>query len=141
MSEESAGFRKVAGARKYYKYSECDKGQKLVSAGLYVGPEEGKFGINHVFKQEDGQTISLNSAGHLNWLLEDNTTAGKTVCNVYYDGKEMLTKGAMKGKEAHRFELEVREPQTHVVSKVKDTEPAKMVQGTLALDDQPDISL
>lgn len=134
MTEE--GFKKVAGARKYYKYAECSKGQKLIAAGLYVGPEEGKFGINHIFRQDDGQVVSLNSSGHLNWLMESHTTPGKTICNVYYDGKEVLQKGAMKGKEAHRFELEVKEPGGAVAAKVSDTAPSAVLESSI-----PDISL
>jgi len=111
------GFKKVAGARKYFKYTECEKGQKLVSAGVYVGPEEGKFGTNHIFRQDDGQVVSLNSSGHLNWLLENYATPGRTVCNVIYGGKEVLQKGSMKGKEAHRFELEIKEPEAMDASK------------------------
>lgn len=112
------GFQKVAGARKYFKYRECEKGQKLIHEGLYVGPEEGKFGIQHVFRLRGGSkdTVVLNSAGHLNWLLENYATPGKTFCNVFYDGKNLLERGAMKGKEAHRFELEVETESGAVVS-------------------------
>ena len=99
-------FRKVAGSRKYFKYAECEDGQLLVKAGVYAGPEEGKFGVQHVFKQQDGEIVVLNSSGHLNWLLDSHAAPG-TLCNVFYKGRHMLTKGAFKGKEAHNFELEV----------------------------------
>lgn len=100
-------FTKVSGARTYFKYKECEQGQKLVDDGLYIGEEQGKFGVQHIFRQKDKKTVVLNSAGHLNWLLENYTTPGKTHCNVIYDKRVKLTKGAMAGKEAHTFELEV----------------------------------
>jgi hypothetical protein len=132
------GFKKVAGARKYFKYVECEKGQKLVDSGLYVGPEEGRFGVNHIFRQNDGQVISLNSSGHLNWLLENHTTVGESVCNVIYDGKEVLQKGMMKGKEAHRFELEIYEPGEDSKPVSKEMPKAAKPDDTSEL---PDLSL
>lgn len=73
---------------------------------MYQGPEEGKFGIQHVFRQDNGEIVVLNSAGHLNWLLENHAPTG-SLCNVSYAEKILLTKGAFKGKDAHNFELEV----------------------------------
>jgi len=109
-------FKKVAATRKYYKYSECEKGQMLIDNGLYVGEEQGKYGIQHIFKQQDGQVVVLNSAGQLNWQLENHATPGKTRCNVFYAGKITLEKGAMAGKESHQFELETDDdaPQAEV---------------------------
>lgn len=100
-------FKKVGGQRNYVKYSECNKGDRLVDSGVYVGSEEGKFGIQHLFKIKKGAEVTcLNSAGHLNYLLEEHCEPGDLV-NIDYGGKELLTKGAMKGKEAHRFSLEI----------------------------------
>ena len=99
-------FTKVETNRKYYKYAECTPGQKLVDAGIYTGPSEGKFGVQHSFAQADGTTVVLNSSGHLNWLLENHVVPGKLV-NVFYADKVLLTRGTYKGKEAHNFELEV----------------------------------
>jgi hypothetical protein len=124
-------FKKVSGARRYYKYNECKPGQKLVDAGVYVGPEEGKFGTQHVFKQQNGEIVVLNSAGQLNWQLDNYATPGATLCNVFYAGKNMLTKGAFKGKEAHNFELEVDDEYTG--AKVRHAESAPEV--ALTADD------
>jgi len=118
-------FVKVSGARKYFKYSECEKGQKLVDQGTFIGSEEGKFGVQHLFKGKDGSTTVLNSAGHLNWLLDEHVNTNDLV-NVYYEGKEMLLKGPMKGKEAHRFELEVDDgPRSNV-----DNTPVTLASAT-----------
>lgn len=110
-------FRKVAGSRKYFKYNECTVGQKLVDNGEFLGSEDGKYGIQHLF-DEDGTTVVLNSSGHLNWLLKNHVKTGQRV-NVEYSGKVRLTKGAMVGKDAHTFDLEVDD--TKVTATVPDT--------------------
>jgi acetyltransferase-like isoleucine patch superfamily enzyme len=102
------GFKKVSGTRKYFKYKDCAPGQVLVENGEYLGSEEGKFGIQHLFRQEDGETVCLNSAGHLNYLIEKNVKPGMH-CNVIYAEKVALTSGTFAGKEAHNFELEIDE--------------------------------
>ena len=99
-------FQKLTTIRKYYKYAECAPGQKLVEEGAYTGPTEGKFGVQHNFTQKNGENVTLNSSGHLNWLLENHVKVGAVV-NVYYADKIVLQKGTYKGKEAHNFELEV----------------------------------
>ena len=99
-------FKKVSVNKKYFKYAECTKGQQLVVEGSYMGPYEGKFGVQHDFKQKDGEIVCLNSAGQLNYLLENHVEVGDLV-NVYYDGSVMLTKGTFKGKNAHNFSIEV----------------------------------
>lgn len=98
-------FKKVS-PRKYFKYSECSVGQVLVAAGTFVGCEEGKFGIQHIFKLQDGSTVCLNSAAHLNYLVEENLVPG-SIANVIYDGTDTQTKGAFKGKMYHKFDMEV----------------------------------
>jgi hypothetical protein len=119
-------FKKVGGSRKFVKYSECKPGQVLVD-GKFLRTEEGRFGLNHVFLEEAGETV-LNSSGHLNWLLETYGFEG-AVCRVTYLGKEKLTRGNMKGKEAHRFELEIDDDYPQPVgaatpaAKVKKPEP------------------
>lgn len=61
--------------------------------------------MQHIFVTEEGE-ICLNSSGHLNHLLDKYAFEGAK-CNVTYAGKVLLTKGNMKGKEAHNFELEI----------------------------------
>jgi len=100
-------FQKVGGSRKYFKYSECTPGQKLIENGLYVGAEEGKYGVQHIFNLPSKETAVLNSAGKLNYQLENFATPGKTRCNVTYAGKSKITKGAMAGKDFHDFDTEV----------------------------------
>jgi len=108
MKGQTMAFKRVNGERTYFKYAACNKDDMLVKEGLYVGEVEGKYGVEHIFKQEhDGKTVVLNHSGHLDWLLKEYATPGRTLCNVIYDEKVILTKGAMTGKPAHRFHLEV----------------------------------
>lgn len=125
-------FQKVAGARKYYKYAECTDGQKLVDDGEFVGTEEGRFGVQHIFRQRNSEVVCLNSSGHLNWLIENHVKPGNR-CNVYYAGKVTLAKGAFAGKQAHNFELEIDQAE-------KVTAPAEL-PASAAASSGPDISL
>jgi hypothetical protein len=99
-------FTRVSGKMKYYKYSECTPGQVLVENGVYLGSEEGKFGIQHLFREEDGSKVCLNSAGHLNYLIDESAVPGMK-CRVTYAEKVLLDSGSFKGKEAHNFDLDI----------------------------------
>lgn len=98
-------FQTVSGGRKYFKYAECSKGDVLVPEGTYIGSEEGKFGIQHLF-DVDGETVCLNSAAQLNHCIDTKIKPGDKVI-VTYDGKVVLTKGNMKGKDCHQFVVQV----------------------------------
>jgi hypothetical protein len=123
-------FKKVTGSKRYVKYNECTPGQKLVSEGSYLGPYQGKYGVLHDFKEKGGEIACLNSSGQLNYLLETHVATGD-VCNVYYKGKVLLSKGTFKGKEAHNFEIEVDD------AKHSDDEP----DAVAAVKDDNDIAL
>jgi len=101
-------FRSVGGQKKYLKYSECEAEDILVQ-GKYLGTSPNKFGNdNHDFKPAEGPIVCLNSAGHLNYLMENNVQVGDMV-QVTYKGKEMLEQGAFKGKESHQFDVAIAE--------------------------------
>lgn len=99
-------FKKVQAVAKYFKYKDCTPGQMLVDNGTYHGIIQGKFGIEHKFIQKNGDVVVLNSAGHLNWLLENYTQPGDAV-NVFYKECHLLEKGKFAGKDCHYFEIEV----------------------------------
>jgi hypothetical protein len=135
-------FKKVAGRRVYYKFKDCTPGQVLVNGGRYIGPEQGKYGIQHIFLEDDGtKTVVLNSSGHLNWLLENYATSGKSLCNVIYSERVLLTKGAMAGKEAHNFELEIDDGDNTPVVKHKEVLPESAKKKDFAGFFDSDISL
>lgn len=135
-------FRSVGGAKKYFKYSECSKGDVLVQ-GKYLGTSPNKFGKdNHDFKPVDGgPTVCLNSAGHLNYLIESNVMVGDIV-QVTYEGTEKLDKGAFKGKDVHKFDLAIAESEGQLempieaesIKKVQDKVEEKST-GTVDLSD------
>jgi acetyltransferase-like isoleucine patch superfamily enzyme len=124
-------FLPVDGQIKYYKLNECTKGQKLVDNGEYVGVVQGKFGDQFKFRQKDGQIVVIGGRD-LAVKLENHAPEG-TFCNVYYDEKIVLTSGAMKGKDCHKFKLEI-DPDT--LPKRADKKPTTKMNDT-----DPDISL
>ena len=128
------GFKTVRVDIKYPKYTEAQKGDILVKSGTYKGTREGKFGTLHDFIQEDGQQVTLNSAGQLDWLLENHAPLGSK-CNVIFQGKVKLTTGTFAGKEANQFELQVDdEAFTPPASKARPSDEPR-------LDAGPDIAL
>lgn len=96
-------FKKIGGQKKYFKYAECEIDEVLVE-GEYHREVEGKFGVQYEFLNKDGEVHVLNGSGQLKYLM-DFVKEGDIV-RISYKGMELLTKGAMAGKEAHQFELE-----------------------------------
>lgn len=93
----------------YYKYPELNDGDVLIEEGIFLGTKEGKFGPQHYFEEmSSGEKKVLNSAGHLNYLIDDNLWEGRK-CKVVYKGKKELEKGPMKGKMSHQFDLYTEE--------------------------------
>lgn len=98
-------FTKV-GNIKYYDLMQCSQGDLLVE-GYYNGIVQGQFGDQYEFKGDDG-ALTVLSGGHLRWLIDKFVNIGDR-CQVYYDGNDIMQKGAFKGKLAHKFELLVDE--------------------------------
>jgi hypothetical protein len=96
-------LKKVNTKMTFVNYEKFSKGD-ILAEGYYLGTQEGNYGRNHVIKAEDGETLILNSAGQLNFLLASQVSLGDYI-RVDYDGKEILKTGRMKGKEAHSFVL------------------------------------
>lgn len=95
----------VGGAKKYHKYSDKNQGDVLIDKGEYIGSVEGKYGVQWKFRNPDTEEITvLNSAGQLNYLMEQYVSEGDVV-TVIYDGQHEIPKGAMKGKMAHQFKV------------------------------------
>jgi hypothetical protein len=90
---------------KFFKYSELNPNEVLFERARYLESFQGKFGVVHKFVDPiTNQELNLNSSGQLNYLIKTHLTEGQ-YCKVVYLGKVVLDKGAMKGKEAHNFEL------------------------------------
>jgi hypothetical protein len=99
-------FQKVgSGKFKFIKYKDAEEGQ-ILAEGTYLGTRQGQYGIQHQVKEDSGDITVLNSAGHLNFLLENHVSRGDYI-QVTYAGVETLEKGKFKGKEVHKFEVGV----------------------------------
>lgn len=90
---------------KYLKFNECNPGD-VIAEGIYEKQGESNYGINHHFRTDENYIQVLNSSGHLNYLLNEYAVFGD-YCRVTYEGMEVLEKGKMKGREAHKFSLEI----------------------------------
>lgn len=106
-------FRKVT-QPKYISYKDAKPGDLLVE-GTYAKKEmvpgfEGKGTVpQFTFITLTGEKVILNSAGHLNYLLDKEAKEGDYV-RLTYLGKETLRDkktGKLSTKASHQFELEV----------------------------------
>lgn len=110
------GFKKVnPDIEMFIGYKEEKDGKKvnrfadgeLIIEGKYAGAFPNKFNPekpHHKFLTSEGKLVVLNSAGHLDYLVSSYLNEGD-LCQVLYGGEHKVTKGPMKDKMAHRFEL------------------------------------
>lgn len=97
---------KELGLPKYWKYTECEAGTKLVSMGEFVGTTEGKFGDQYNFMElETNQHVVLNKAGAIAWRIEQGHLQEGDVLDIIFDGKTEITTGDFEGKEANNFKF------------------------------------
>jgi hypothetical protein len=96
-------FQEVSTAKKYIKYSECNKGDELV-VGWYIGATEGKFGTQYNFMTETGVHTVLNASGQLDYIIKNHIQQEDFV-KIIFDGQVKLEKGAMAGKMANQFKF------------------------------------
>lgn len=102
----------LGGSKNFYKYSEMNPEEMILENAEYLGSQEGTYGVQHEFRKDDGTIHVLNSAGQLNYILDNFANVGDML-NVQYLGKVLVPKGPMKGKEAHNFNV------TKIVDKSK----------------------
>lgn len=62
-----------------------------------------KDGKRYTTSINSGDTVIVNGAGNLNYLMKDVNPGG--LCQISYNGKVLLSKGPQKGKEAHNFKV------------------------------------
>lgn len=82
----------------------------LITEALYLGSTPNSFNeekSDYKFETEDGKTIVLNGAGNLGYQMEK--VALNSIVSVEYKGKQAITKGKLKGKESHNFNVLVAE--------------------------------
>ena len=84
----------------YLKPSELTPGYEI--AGQFVKTLTNDFGETYIIATEDGD-VGLNSTGKLKKLMA-HVSPGSAL-KIVYKGKTKITKGAMKGKDAHDFDV------------------------------------
>lgn len=105
QNPKEGNMRKLGGPVKYFKYNECNEGDVLITKGKYIESFDGRYGVQHKFIETDSKEEKvLNSSGQLNYLVDTYLEPG-AITKVVYAGKVTLDKGAMKGKQAHNFEV------------------------------------
>lgn len=106
----------AGGARAYRPWKEWEVGDVLIAK--FTGESEDQFGhttthcevLDAQFEDSDladsliGKTLCLNAAGSLNKARE-LMVEGKTIFQLTYNGKSLIMKGPMAGKEAHSIEV------------------------------------
>lgn len=95
-------FKEIAGTKKYFKYADCDKGDVLVE-GKFLREIQGKYGVQYEFMDNSGDMVVLNKAGQLDYKMEFIRPGD--VLKIVYEGKIVLDKGPMAGKDSNQFTL------------------------------------
>ncbi len=116
-------MQEVGSKTNYFKYAECEEGQTLVDKMVYKGESQGRFGRQNNFVGGGEKTV-LNSAGQLNYKLDEFVTEGDTV-SVIYDGTEILESGSFKGKSVHNFKVILHDEIKNEAPKEETKAPVK----------------
>lgn len=100
-------FKKMNVEKNFLKWKDCAEGD-VIAFGVFEKCGEDNFGNpTYEFRNPDTNTIQvLNSAGHLNYLLNEYAVFGD-FCKITYDGTIKIEKGKMAGKDSHTFTLEI----------------------------------
>ncbi len=103
------------------KYAEGD----ILAEGTFIGSFKNKFNEDkpHIMlRLEDQSRVVVNTAGHLHYMFYgDDSQVGKgDYVRITYQGYELLEKGKMAGKHAHRFEVAI-DPDRYDIIKPKQS--------------------
>lgn len=90
--------------KKFYKYTECSKGD-ILAEGHFRRTGEDTFGNITYHIKEDDRMVVLNSSGHLNHQMMNEGIKPGDYIQVVYNGTMKLEKGKFKGKDCHQFIL------------------------------------
>ena len=91
---------------KYYNLKETAAGTVLLALGQYVGPSDGRFGLQHNFIQHaDHQHVVLNG-GAIDWRVEQGHIREGEYFDITFEGKGVMEKGNFKGKEVNNYKIE-----------------------------------
>lgn len=93
------------GLPKYFNFAETKVGTQLVHKGEYIGETTSKYGANHNFMELDTNQLVTISGGQINWQVKEGRMKEGEVFDIYYEGKEKMTKGDYAGKDANQFKF------------------------------------
>ena len=97
--------RETAGSGiEFIRASKLEEG--VVLEGTYVESLPNPLNndkLDFKFETEDGDVKIVNGAGNLAYKMKFINVGD--YCQVVYNGKQDITKGTFKGKQAHNFEI------------------------------------
>ncbi len=105
-------FERLGGPKTFINLKEHSAGDVLLE-GIFTHTYQGMYGDNYQFRCEPQGDVVIGSVGHLKYCMKE-VNQGDYI-RLIYNGREILTKGAFKGKSAHTFEL-LRDPEKSIAS-------------------------
>jgi len=76
----------------------------VILEGTYVGPVKNQFGTEDFkFLNGEGKTVIINQTGSLTHQLKN--IAPDTLCQISYEGKELVENGKNAGRDVHNFKV------------------------------------
>lgn len=89
----------------YVRLGQLKAGDTVVE-GIYTGSTQNVMypeKLDFLFQDANNKKVVVNEGGNLKTRLKDIETG--TLVMIIYNGKQMITKGPRKGKEAHNVEV------------------------------------
>lgn len=110
LSKEFKSVNEAKSSLEFIRPSELAKNEitGVILEGTYEGAIESKFDeekMDFKFMTDEGKTVIVNHSGSLAYQI-NKIKVGDYV-QLSYLGKKEITKGKLKGKSAHQFELAV----------------------------------
>jgi hypothetical protein len=103
------------GFPKLIKYTELEDNETIFEMARYDGSTQSKFGTLYLFyDMREQESASIPSCGILKYHIENGNIEEGDLVKLTFLGKEVMTKGAYKGKEANTLEIEIWDDQEEV---------------------------
>lgn len=85
------------------RFDESKNDFKLIADASFLVKGETKEGNKYEKNVNPGDTVIVNSAGNLQYLMKEVNLGG--LCQISYLGKQEIANGPRKGTLAHTFEV------------------------------------
>lgn len=100
-------WKEVSGGNKTYLSASKMQDNQVLEGNYIESKTDAKYGNQvYVLNTEDGE-VHMNGCGHLDFLMK-SVAPGSNV-RITYLGKSKIDSGAMAGKLANKFKVEVAE--------------------------------